>query len=138
MNNAPIIVIDDDSDDCELFKEACDELNVQNELLIFNHSDKAYEYLSNMTKRPFFIICDINMPLINGLELRQKINADEKMRLAAVPFLYWSTLGKSWIINKAYSLNVQGYFKKPITLSGIKAMVSTIMQYWDMSDHPSD
>ena len=94
MKSNPIILIDDDEDDCELFKDACAESNVQNEVIVFNISNEAFDYLSSMKEQPLFIVCDVNMALVNGLELRQKINVNERLRLRAVPFLFWSTSGK--------------------------------------------
>jgi CheY-like chemotaxis protein len=88
-----------------------------------------------MTVQPFFILCDINMPLINGLELREKINENEKIRVMEIPFLLWSTAGKEGLGNRAYSLNIQGFFKKPDTLEKLTEMIAAIMNYWEHSDH---
>lgn len=136
MKQNNIIVIDDDEDDCEFFKNSCSELNVKNEVLIFHSSMQALEYLQSMDHQPFFIVCDVNMPRLNGLELRQKINEIEELRLRAMPFLFWSTSGSENLINKAYSLHVQGFFKKPTSIQEMKQIVAAIMSYWDLSYHP--
>ena len=136
MESAPIILIDDDTDDCELFRDACIELNIKNDLIIFHKTPDAFAYLSSMKENPLFIICDVNMPLMNGLELRQKINANEKLRLKAIPFLFWSTSGSKGLVNQAYSLNVQGFFTKPDSAKKFKKILSAIMNYWDCSDRP--
>ena len=136
MQKNPIIIIDDDDDDCQLIKNAFIELRIKNEMIIFDNPVKAFDYLSTMHTQPFFIICDVNMPRINGLELRKKINDIEKLRLKAVPFLLWSTSGREGLINQAFSLNIQGFFKKPDNAEQLKQMMQTIMNYWECSDHP--
>ncbi len=136
MKSNHIIVIDDDEEDCELFKDACTQLKIKNEIIIFNRSDLVLDYLSTMNKQPMFIICDVNMPLINGLELRQKINKNEKLRFMAIPFLFWSTSGSEALIKQAYSLNIQGFFKKPDSMEELKKIITAIMIYWDYSYHP--
>ena len=136
MIRSPIIIIDDDIDDTALIREAFDELKCENEIIVFHDSASAFQYLEQLKQKPFFILCDINMVRLNGLELRQLINENEKLRLLAIPFLFWSTSGSSHLVNQAYSLNIQGFFKKPDSIQEIKKMISIIMKYWDCSDRP--
>ena len=137
MNKNEIIVIDDDQDDGAIIHQACKELNICNDVKIFTSSKNAFDYILTLTKKPFFILCDINMPVINGLELRKKINEVERLRLIAIPFLFWSTAGNESLVKEAYSLHIQGFFKKPDSLIEVKTMVETIMTYWDYVDSPS-
>ena len=136
MKQNPIILIDDDDDDCVLFKEACAELNITNEIVVFHDSDKAFNYFRSMATQPFFIICEVNIPEIGGLELRQKLNEDEELRLKAVPFLFWSTSGSESLVNKGFTLNIQGFFKKPNSMEELKKIITAITIYWDCSYHP--
>jgi CheY-like chemotaxis protein len=134
MGIAPIIIIDDDKDDCELIMYAFTALKVKNEIIVFTNAVKAFEYIVNITVQPFFILCDINMPLLNGLELREKINENEKTRFMEIPFLLWSTSGRQGLNNIAYSLNIQGFFKKPDTLEKLIEIIAAITNYWEHSD----
>jgi len=136
MIRSPIIIIDDDIDDTTLIREAFDELKCENEIIVFHDSTLAFQYLEQLKQQPFFILCDVNMVRLNGLKLRQLINESEKLRLLAIPFLFWSTSGSSHLVNQAYSLNIQGFFKKPDSIQEIKKMIAIIMKYWDCSDRP--
>ena len=136
MKQNEIILIDDDEEDCELFKDVCTELNIKNEIRIFNSSEKAFDYLISMTTQPFFIVCDVNMPVINGLELREKLNENNQTRLKAIPFLFWSTSGGEALVNKSFFLNIQGFFKKPDSINELKKIITAIMFYWNYSHHP--
>ncbi|HEX8269803.1 MAG TPA: hypothetical protein VF581_07915 [Flavobacterium sp.] len=62
----PIILIDDDEDDALLLKEIFEELEVDNEILIFYNGSDAYDYFINTTVQPFLILSDINMPVMSG------------------------------------------------------------------------
>lgn len=44
MNKNRIIVIDDDNDDLELMQQAFSELNIDNEIIVFNEGMEAYSY----------------------------------------------------------------------------------------------
>ncbi|MGI8637538.1 MAG: response regulator [Segetibacter sp.] len=133
----PIILIDDDSEDLELFTEAFQSLEIDNEVIPFSAAHDALEFLKNSGRQPLFILCDINMPKINGLDLRQKIYDDEILKQRSIPFLFLSTADNRVFVDKAYDLSVQGYFKKPARISEIKEMLLAIIIYWRYSHHPN-
>ena len=135
-NSNPIIIIDDDIDDIEIFQEGFKELGIENEIIVFTDGNKFYDYISATDKKSIFILCDINMNRINGFELKKKIFDNEELRLKCVPFLMMSTSGASAHILEAYSLNVQGYFIKPDTVQGIKDMFDIVVKYWAISQRP--
>jgi len=137
MKTKPIILIDDDKDDLDLFSNAFKELDLNNEMLVFDDATKALEFLKQDNQEFLFILCDINMPKISGLELRQKIYDDEILRQKSIPFLFLSTADDRVFIDKAYNLAVQGYFKKPARVADIKEMLMAIIIYWQYSYHPN-
>jgi CheY-like chemotaxis protein len=137
MNSNPIIIIDDDDDDLELITQAFETLKVENEIIVFNESHAFVDYMKETDKKTFFILCDINMSQVNGLELKRMIFEDERLRLKCVPFLFMSTSGASASVMKAYSFGVQGYFIKPNTFDEIKTLLENIMNYWTYSQHPN-
>lgn len=136
-NPNPIIIIDDDADDIEIFQEGFKELGIENEIIVFDDPHKFYKYISTTDKKSFFIFCDINMCGLNGFQLRKKIFDNEALRLKCIPFLMMSTSGASEHVMQAYSLNVQGYFIKPNSVSEIKSMFDVVVKYWSISQRPS-
>jgi CheY-like chemotaxis protein len=136
-NSNPIIIIDDDMEDLEIFQEGFKELGIDNEIIVFTDGNKFYDYISATDKKSFFILCDINMNRINGFELKKKIFDNEELRLKCVPFLMMSTSGASAHILEAYSLNVQGYFIKPTSITEIKDMFEIVVNYWSISQRPA-
>jgi len=133
MKNGSIIVIDDDEDDRQLYKIAFENLHVKNKVRIFSDSVDAFKYLKATDEQIFFILCDINMPKLNGLELRQKINDDEALRVKAIPFLFLSTSDSDELVDKAFTLNIQGFFMKPSTVDRLEIILVAILNYWDKS-----
>jgi FixJ family two-component response regulator len=137
MNKNPIIIVDDDNEDLEMIQQAFAELNIENEIIIFNDGLKFLDFLRETQNKTFFILCDINMSVINGLELKQRIYEDEVLRLKCMPFVFLSTSGSSNLVMKAYSYGVQGYFIKPANFQEIKDMLLRIVNYWSYSQHPN-
>ena len=60
--NGPIVIIEDDHDDQEIFSEVLAELNFPNEVKFFSDGEKALEYLVASQVKPFLILSDVNMP----------------------------------------------------------------------------
>ncbi len=137
MNNKPIIVIDDDDDDLEIMLQAFSELNIENEIIVFNDGLKFLEYIRATEKGTFFILCDINMAKLTGFELKKRIFDDEKLRIKCIPFIFLSTSGASSSIMQAYSYGVQGYFIKPTSMEKCKTMLHAMITYWSESQHPN-
>ncbi len=80
MNKAgPIVFIEDDLDDQEIMAEIFKELNYENEIVFFGDGEKALEYLTKIDIEPFLILSDINMPKLNGMELREKVHNNEDL-----------------------------------------------------------
>ena len=137
MNTNPIIVIDDDDDDLELITQAFEAIKVENEIILFRSADSFLDYIKTTTQKAFFILCDINMSRIGGLELKRMIFEDEHLRLKCIPFIFLSTSSASEAIMKAYSFGVQGYFIKPNSFEELKERLQSIVSYWDDSQHPN-
>lgn len=137
MQDRPIIVIDDDDDDLQFIQDAFAELGVENEIIVFNDGLQFLDFIRVTPKKSFFILCDINMDKIGGMDLKKKIFEDERLRVKCIPFLFFSTSGTSPYILQAYSYNVQGYFVKPPDFKTLKDMLHSMIKYWGYSEHPN-
>jgi len=133
----PILVIDDDLEDLELIEEVLKTLEVTNEIILFENGKDALIFLRNTRKQPFFILCDVNMSVMNGFALREEINRDEVLRVKSIPFLFLSTSAKPQEVLKAYTLTVQGYLKKPNSFSAFQDLMKDTIAYWENCLHPN-
>jgi CheY-like chemotaxis protein len=137
MNKNPIVIVDDDDEDLQIIIEAFKELKVENEIIVFDNGFKFLEYMWTTERPTFFILCDINLGIINGLELKKKVQEDVRLRLKCIPFILYSTSKASKVILEAYSTGVQGYFVKPNSLKGYTDIIQAMMVYWNYSQHPN-
>ena len=138
MNKAgPIIMIEDDQEDQEMFREVFTELNHKNEIVFFNDGQEALLYLTSRTTEPFIVFSDINMPKLNGMELRQQIHENEDIRLKTIPYLFFTTSAEQEAVIDAYSKSIQGFFIKPSNFQDLKSMIETIIEYWQKCESPN-
>ena len=132
----PIIIIEDDGEDMELLSDVFKELKVENEIVFFNDSSLALEYLTKTDHEPFLILSDIEMPKLNGMQLREQINANEDMRLKCTPYLFFSTWAEQKFVVEAYSKSVQGFFIKPHDWDHLMHTIKAIIEYWKECESP--
>jgi CheY-like chemotaxis protein len=126
MRNEPVIIIDDDLEDLELLREMITEMQFSNQIILFSNSLTALEFLKTSALVPLFILCDINMPKLNGFQLREELlNSNSKIKNA--PFLFLSTSKMEREISIANELKVHAYFAKSNTLQGMKETLENIL-----------
>lgn len=133
----PIIVIEDDLDDQEIFQDVFEALGYENEIIFFSDGEAALDYLNKNDVEPFILFSDINMPKLNGLELRNKVHENENLRIKTIPYLFFSTSAEQRHVIDAYSKSIQGFFIKPSGYNEIKDLLRSIIEYWQKCVAPN-
>ena len=116
MNSAPILIVDDDTDDQDLLQAAWKELEYENELLFFSTGEEVLTYLQEEKRTPFLILCDVNIPKMDGFQLKAKLLQDTQMNYKSIPFVFWSSLASTAQIQRSYDLGGNGFFVKETLL----------------------
>jgi CheY-like chemotaxis protein len=128
--NGVIVVIEDDMDDQELLTMVFNHLECPNEIVFFQNGEDTIDYLMRPEVSPFLILCDINMPRMNGYELKKKACSMGTLRQKCVPFLFFSTSTSETQARDAYDQSVQGFFIKPTNFDELLATIKAILEYW--------
>ena len=136
MNIEPVLIIDDDSDDRDFIQDAWKELNYPNQLLFFATGEEAYNFLDSKKIVPFLILCDVNLPRMDGFELKEKLLKHASTRYSSIPFVFWSSAISNTQLQKAYDLGVNGIFVKESSFEGLKKSLTDIVNYWSKSKVP--
>lgn len=136
--NGPIVIIEDDEDDQLMLDEIFKSLGYANKVIFFIDGNHALDYLNQTDIIPFLILSDINMPRINGLELRNKIFINEELHLKCIPYLFFTTNSNKQSVIEAYSMSVQGFFVKPNNYKIMEDTIRKIMEYWKVCVSPSE
>jgi CheY-like chemotaxis protein len=136
MNDAPVFIVDDDEDDQAFIVEAWKELGYTNELLFFQNGEAVLKHLKAEPLVPFLILCDVNIPRMDGFELKDRLLESDALYHKSIPFVFWSGEASSEQIKKAYDLRVNGFFVKDSSIGDLKASLATIVEYWQRSKAP--
>ena len=136
--NGPVIVIEDDDDDQLLLTLVFKKLNYPNQIVYFPDGQQALDFLETTSEIPFLILSDINMPKLDGFALREKLHSDAQLSLKCIPYLFFSTAVDQRMVIEAYSLSVQGFFIKQITMEELEKTITVIMEYWKLCAAPNN
>ncbi len=123
MNNI-FLLIDDDADDSELFREALEETDKSIPLHCAENGEEALKLLNEINK-PGIIFLDINMPRMNGWECLKKLKANESYK--HIPVIMYSTSSHQREVDIAIDLGALSFFTKPHSYSELKAMIKSVI-----------
>lgn len=135
--NGPIIIIEDDLDDKEVLIDIFKKLDYRNEVIFFLESEKALDYLNQSDAVPFLILSDINMPRLNGFELKKKIHTDAALQIKCIPYLFFTTSASKKAVIEAYSMSAQGFFIKESSITELEKTISIMVEYWKRCYSPN-
>lgn len=133
-----ILLIDDDRDDRELIEEVLNDVKAEHQVVSFASGEEALDYLKSATGQPFLILSDINMPVMDGIELRRQVNENEALRKKSIPFVFLSTTATNKSVEEAYEMSVQGFFQKPSSVQELGSLLLLICDYWQKCRHPNN
>ena len=118
-----IVLADDDTDDCNFFKEALEELTIDTILKIVHDGVQLMKYLlQEGTQVPDVLFLDLNMPLKNGMECLFEIKQHEGLK--QLPVIMYTTSINGNIITRLQELGATYCIKKPAEFSQLKKILN--------------
>lgn len=112
-----IVLIDDDPEDIEIMLEVLQDLSPSSSTLTFTDPCYAIDVLKDMNPSvlPDYIILDIQMPTLSGLECLQQLRALEKLN--HISFLIHSTAEPTPKIIEDFKQLGAEIYQKPSTIA---------------------
>ena len=138
-----ILLVEDNASDAEMTIHALKKNNLANKLLhvkdgaaaldfIFAEGEYSYRQIENMPK---VILLDLKMPKVNGIEVLEKIRADERTK--RIPVVVLTSSKEDPDIKKCYDLGVNSYVVKPVAFDEFQKAISDLGLYWMIvNQHP--
>jgi len=123
-----IMLIDDDSDDRELFREALSEIDPSIIAVTADSSSQAFDKLGAVDTGVFdLILLDINMPVVSGWECLKLLKHDQLYR--NIPVVMFSTSSHSVERENARALGALGLITKPSNFEILKQRLQDVLEY---------
>ena len=127
--------MEDDADDQELISTSLKNLGLINDIVVCKDGVDALNYLYSSAETPFLILSDINMPRMDGITFKQKIDACKVLKEKCIPFIFISTSNNGGLARSACGLNVQGLFEKGYSYQQLLETLTIILKYWNNTTH---
>jgi two-component system response regulator len=142
MNSKDILLVEDNPSDVKLTKRALEQNQITNELIVAEDGQEALDYLfatgryagRNVRDLPAVVLLDLKLPKIEGLEVLQRIRANEFTRLLPVVILTSSDQEVDMIAS--YNLGANSYIRKPVDFKQFTDAVRTLGMYWLLLNEP--
>jgi len=116
-----ILLIDDDSDDYEIFSEIVHEINADTKVLYVQDADDIENFL--VSPLPEIIILDFNMPKLNGMECLKKIRANKAFD--KIPVIIYSVFYDK--VDEAYKNGANYFIAKQNSIDKMKNDINKIL-----------
>jgi two-component system, response regulator len=119
MNEQPVLLVEDNADDELLTVRVLKKSNIHN-VVVARDGVEALDYLFSAKKvagsganpRPSFILLDLKLPRMDGLECLLAIRADERTR--DIPVIIITSSKDERDMKQSGALRVKGYLNKPL------------------------
>lgn len=130
-NIEKILLIDDDEDDCMVFKMALAEVTTEVTFAYRNSGEDIADAL--LWVQPNLIFLDINLPRINGIDCLQQIRKSEQGQ--HIPVVMYSSSEMPRDLQASYLSGATLYFRKPNNINPLLDALRTILQMnWHKPD----
>lgn len=124
MPSLHLLLADDDKDDCDLFKEALEDLEILSDFSSVSDGEQLMTYLTAESQQtPYLLFVDLNMPRKNGIECLTEIKGNDKLK--HLPVIIISTSFDPVIIRSLYNSGAQHYIRKPNNFALLKKLIHT-------------
>jgi len=136
-----ILLAEDDPNDVELTLTALAEYNLANKVAVVHDGEEALDYLyrrGNFTTRPngnpIFVLLDLKMPKVSGLEVLRRMKTDGELRM--IPVVVLTSSREAPDLAECYKLGVNAYVVKPVDFHDFIKAVKELGVFWAAINEP--
>jgi two-component system, response regulator len=139
-----ILLVEDNPDDEFMTRRALQKNNLCNELVVVHDGEQALDYLfgtgsyegRDTTVVPQVILLDLGLPKVDGLEVLERVRADERTSRLPVVVLTSSAEDKDRV--ESYARGANSYVRKPVDFVEFAVAVQSLGMYWFVLNETSE
>jgi CheY-like chemotaxis protein len=136
QDEVEILLVEDNPTDAELTIEALREANLANHLIWVKDGAEALDFA--FTRGPYadrppnsvpkVILLDLRLPKVDGIEVLQRLKADERTR--QIPVVVLTSSKEDRDVIQSYQQGVNSFVSKPVGFEEFARVVSQLGLYW--------
>jgi two-component system, response regulator len=139
MKRTSVLLVDDDPAEVELALRAFRKQGIADEVdevAVARDGEEALDYLfcrgthaeRDPSAAPEFVLLDVKLPKLNGVEVLERIRADERTKL--LPVVMYSSSGEDEDVRTAYEAGANSYVTKPSNFERFSEAMRSLGWYW--------
>jgi CheY-like chemotaxis protein len=114
-----ILLVEDDPGHARLIEKNLRRSNITNHIVTASDGQQAVDYLfgtgehaGNDLPSPLLVLLDLNLPVLDGYQVLQRMKADEQTR--RIPVVILTTTDDRREVSRCYDLGCNVYVTKPV------------------------
>ncbi|HEV7745394.1 MAG TPA: response regulator [Pyrinomonadaceae bacterium] len=136
MDSRVILLVEDNTRDETLVLRALKKGNIINEVVVAHDGVEALDYLfgtgiyegRDPSSTPQFVLLDLQLPKLDGLEVLRKIRADERTR--RLPVIIFTSSNEEEDLISSYNLGANSFVRKPVDSEQFLRATKQLGLYW--------
>jgi CheY-like chemotaxis protein len=143
MHPVTIVMIEDDEGHARLIEKNIRRAGVSNEVIPFQNGGDALKYLLGedgsgevSALRHLLILLDLNLPDMTGIDILEKLKANEHTRRSPVVVL--TTTDDQREIQRCYDLGANVYITKPVNYDGFSNAIRQLGLFLSVMQVPQN
>jgi two-component system, response regulator len=135
VDHKTILLVEDDRDQVVLAMRALRKHGIVaevDEVVVAGNGEEALDYLfgegSHAGTMPEFVLLDVHLPKIDGLQVLGRLRDDERTRL--LPVILFSFSNEHEDVVKGYELGANSYVTKPANFDRFSEAMRYMGWYW--------
>ena len=144
MSGPIILLVEDNPNDEALALRALKKSGVMHRVDVVRDGRESLDYLFRQGKHsqrhenesPCFVLLDLNLPKIGGLDVLRSVREDQRTRLLPVVILTSSSEERD--LTAGYQLGTNSYIVKPVDFTQFAETLGQVADYWlKLNRYPS-
>jgi two-component system, response regulator len=138
-----ILLVEDSSADAEMTLRTLKKRGIANTVEWVRNGVEALDFLfcqnayaGRPSGHPRMVLLDLKMPLMDGLQVLERMKSDSRTR--TIPVVMMTSSREEGDLLTSYRLGVNSYVVKPVDFGDFADMVSQVGMYWMISNQTTE
>ncbi|MBI1892124.1 MAG: response regulator [Burkholderiales bacterium] len=141
LEKISILLVEDNATDAELTMRALRKNKLGNDIVWAQDGAQALDFIfcqgtyqDRPNVNPGLILLDLKLPKVDGIQVLQRIRANESTH--AIPVVILTSSAEERDITASYNLGVNSYIVKPVEFDKFLEVVAEAGCYWILVNKP--